>query len=206
MAHKCKQMKREEEFKSPVGQAAWYYYQLWLRAMKKLPPQQGASFMASKYFRTFINFTEFVRSVDLPRPERFIQLMVEKDFTPVMWMSDEVYTIYIEFLDRRAPPLEQAELSIKTLFKYAEKNQIDLSDFFDKVTPNELIQLVRSRRISPWLLLNTTKFKSFYANKTLPEQRIILENLIRPDYWGDKMLEHPEAIQSIKRLTSEMGI
>lgn len=206
LAHMCKQMKREEEFKSPLGQTAWHYYTLWLRQMKRMPPQSGTSFMSSKFFRTFMNFAEFAKNVDLPRVEKFIWFMVHKDFQPTMWMSDPVYTMYIEFLDRQVPPLEQASLSIKTFLKYAEKHEVDVSQVFTKMTPGDLIHMVRSRRVSPWLLLCTKKLRTFLVEKTNAEQQIILNNLIRPEYWAEKMEEHPDAVKTIRMLVAEMDI
>lgn len=206
LAHKCKQMKREEEFQSPNGQAAWHYYTMWLRQMKRMAPSSGTAFMTSKFFRTFMNFVDWSRSVDLPRPEKFIWFMVHKDFSPVMWASDPVYAMYLEFLDRQVPPLEQADLSIKTLFKYAEKHEIDVSEVFDHIKPGDLIQLIRCRRLSPWLLLCTRKLRGYLTEKVNTEQRIILDNLIRVDYWAEKMEQKPDEVKQIRVLTKEMGL
>lgn len=206
LAHKCKQMKREEEFHSPAGQAAWNYYQQWLREMKRLPPSAGQSFMSSKFFRTFINFVTFTKTVELPRPEKFIWLMVQKNFPPALWQTDEVYSMYLEFLDRKVPPLEQANLSVETLFSYAEKHDVDVSDVFTKLHPADLIQMLRTRRLSPWLLLCTTKFGPYFRNQTNPEQRIIIENLIRADFWYDKMEQHAEDVLAIKKVVQAMGL
>lgn len=206
MAHKCKQMKREEEFQSPIGQTAWHYYTLWMREQKRMPPRDGASFMASKFFRTFITFVEFARKVNLPRPEKFIWFMVQKTFAPTMWTSNEVYTLYLEFLDRRVPPMEQAQMSIKSLFQFADKHEIDVSEVFTKMTLPDLTQMVLTRRLSPWLLLCSRKFKKFVVESATPEQQVILNNIIRPEYWAEKMEEHPDDLANIKVLVKEMGL
>lgn len=205
MQHECKQMKRDAELKSPVGQAAWGYYQTWMRQLKRMPPP-AAAFLTSKYFRTFINFTNFIRSVDLPRPEKFIQYMVEKNFTPTMWMSDEVYTLYLEFLDRRVPPMEHVKMSIDTLLNLSDKYNTDVSVIFDHIEPYEMMHWLRVRKISPWLLLLSKKFKLWFVNNTNDEQKIILESLIRPEYWSHKFESNPEDITSIKKCISALDI
>lgn len=205
LQHKCKQMKRVEEMQSPEGQAALNYYQLWMRNMKRLPPPAG-SFLTSKYFRTFINFTQFAKRVDLPRPEKFIWLMVQRDFPPTIWTNDEVYAIYIEWLDMKAEPLEQAKLSIDTLMAYSDKHEIDLSEVFVHMPMHEIIRALHVRKLSPWLLLFSRTFKQALVSRASQEQQIILENLIRPDYWPAKFERHPEEVAKIKRLVSEMGI
>lgn len=205
LAHQCKQMKREEELKTPNGQAAWHYYSLWLRQMKRMPPP-AQSFLASKFFRTFNNFVEFSKKVSLPKPEKFIWLMVQKDYPPTMWMSDEVYVMYLEFIDRRLSPIEQAKISVETLFKVADKHEIEINDVFTVLKGHDLLHMLRTRQLSPWLLLNSRAFKKLYVNDLTTEQRILMDQLIRPEYWGDKFEEHMESVVKIRQLTAEMGI
>lgn len=205
LQHQCKQMKREEEFKTPTGQTAWHYYTLWMRNMKRLPPPAG-SFLTSKYFRTFINFVKFSKKVELPRVEKFIWLMVQKEYPPTIWMNDEVYAIFLEFLDRQIPGIDNATLSIQTLMAYCDKHEVQLHEVFTHIPIQEIIHLLHVRKLSPWLLLFSKTFKQAYVQRTSPEQKIVLENLIRPEYWPDKMAESPEQVTKIKMLVSEMGI
>lgn len=205
LAHKCKQMKRLEELQTPLGQTAWQFYQTWLRKQKRMPPQP-ASFLTSKYYRTFINFAKFAKNTQLPTPEKFIWLMVEKDFPPTIWCNDEVYTTYLEFLDFKTTPIEQVKLSIETLLGYADKNEIDISQVFEKLLPTEIMHMLRTRRLSPWLLLFSKSFKKMFKEKLTPEQKIILETLIRPDFWHKKFLEHPETVEKIKQYVQELNL
>lgn len=206
LAHYCKQMKRMDELNSPTGQAAWMYYQMWMRKMNRIPPSSTTSFMTSKYFRTFINFTEFVRKVSLPMPDKFMWFMVQKDFPPTLWMNDEAYSLYLQFLDHKTSPIEQTQTSIKTLIKVAEKQDVDLAMVFDAVTVSDIIRMLQTRQLSPWLLLHSAKFKDIYRNKTTSEQKLILGSLIKGDFWADKIENNPDAVEKIKLLVSEMGI
>ena len=205
LAHYCSQMKRLDEFKTPIGQAALGYYQRWMRTMKRNAPAAGA-FIESKYFRTFINFAQFVAKVSLPMPEKFIWLMNEKKYPPTMWTNDDAYTQYVEFLDRKAEPMDQVCLSIKTLLAIADAADDDISNVFDHITPSELIQFVRIRQLSPWLLLHSIKFKLFFRDKMSDEQKIILENLINPEYWLDQFEKRSDDTAKLKVYVAEMGI
>lgn len=205
LQHKCKQMKRLEELQSPLGQTAWSYYQKWLKAMKRLPPQPN-SFLTSKFFRTFVNFSKFAKAVDLPTIDRFVWLMVEKDYPPTIWTNDEVYTLYLEFLDHKTTPMEQVKLSIETLLNWCDKRELDISEAFEKMYPTDVIHLVRTRRLSPWLLLFSSSFKKMFKERISPEQTIILETLIRPDFWYAKFAEHPEIVVKIKEYIKELNL
>lgn len=205
LRHKCKEMKKHEEFQSPIGQAALGYYQRWMRVMKRNPPA-GAAFMSSRYYRTFINFAIFVAKVSLPTPDKFIWLMHEKDFPPTMWTNDAAYTQYIEFLDRKATPMDQATVSIRTLLNIADTHAVDIADVFTVIKPMELMHMIRTRQLSPWLLLHSKKFKMFFRDNMTDEQRIIMEALINPDYWGEQFEDKPEDVEKIRSYTTEMGI
>lgn len=205
LSHKCKEMKRYEEFQSPTGQAALGYYQRWMRVMKRNPPAASA-FLDSKYFRTFMNFAQFVAKVSLPLPDKFIWLMHEKGYPPTMWTNDDAYTQYLEFLDRQADPMDQVSLSIKTLLNIADKHDIDISDVFTVVKAPELMQLIRMRQLSPWLLLHSAKFKKFFRDNMTDEQKIILETLINPEYWFEQFEKRSKDAEKIKQYVAELNI
>lgn len=205
MVHECKQMKRLAELKAPSGQAAYNYYSLWMRAKHRNPPGQDA-FVSSNYFRTFNNFVAFTKKVNLPDPQRFIRVMVQKDWSPTMWMEDYAYVEYLEWMDRTMSPLEHATQSIQTLQAFCDAREVPDTAFFDTILPNELAQMIRGKQLSPWLLIFSARYRDFVKTKTSTEQRLIIENLVRPEYWIEKMQAHPAEVKKIKEWIAALGI
>lgn len=205
MRHRCKQMKRDEEFRSIEGQQAWAYYQSWMKAHRRMVPA-AKSFIHSKYFNSFIKFAQFVKKVHIPDTSAFIWLMKEKDISPTIWTNDLVYSQYLEFMDRKVAPKRHAEITINTLFDVADEHECEVSEIFDHLTANEVIILLRSRRISPWLLLNSSKFKDFFVNGTSDEEKIIMESIIRPPYWKAKFEANPDTIKTMQLYVSELKL
>lgn len=205
MQHQCDQMKRTQLMQTPIGQAAWQYYQHWMRAYKRMAPSAD-TFLTSRYFNTFVKFATHANQVQLPHINKFIWLMKEKDIQPTLWTNDQVYSMYIEFIDRNCSPIEQASLSVNTLLDLADHYAINVSDIFDRVTVNDIIQLIRIRQLSPWLLLCSRKFKIMFAQKASQEQQVIIETVVRPDYWVEKFEQHEQQIKTIKLLVDELGI
>lgn len=203
--HYCEQMRRSEEIKTPIGQAAWSYYQRWLKAYKKMPPSIQ-TFMKSRYYKSFVRFAKHVQKMGIPDVDLFIRLMKEKDIGPQLWTNDQVYSMYIERLDRKSSPLKQAEITINTLFKIADAAQVEVSQVFDVLKPNEVIQLVRQRQLSPWLLLFSQKFRSMLANEMDHQQRIVMDSLVRPAYWSEKFDQNPDMVKNMKKYVQELGI
>lgn len=205
LKHRCKQMIREEEFRTPIGQAAWLYYQKWMKAHHRQVPK-STSFLHSKFYSSFIRFANFVKRVSMPDVDAFINLMVNRDIHPSIWNTDDAYALYLEYLDRRGDPTKHAEITINTLFDIAEAAECEVCEVFDVLSPPEVIQLLRERRLSPWVLLNSKKFVQFFVSRVSPEERIIMESIIRPDYWKAKFEKHPDMLQNMKIYVSELKI
>lgn len=203
--HKCKQMIRDEQVRSTEGQAAWVYYQEWMKSYQRIVPNIK-SFLHSKYFNAFYRFALFVKTVRMPDTTMFIKMMREKDISPTIWTNDQVYSLYLEYLDRRGKPEKHAEITINTLFDIAEDNDVDIKDVFTITAPNQIIQLLRQRKISPWILLNSSKFATFFVQRTNPEERIIIESIIRPTYWKTKFEKHPDVIKKMKKYVQELHL
>lgn len=198
-------MARDEEFRTPVGQAAWNYYQEWMKAYKRQVPRAQA-FLHSKFYSSFVRFAKFAKRVHLPEPKTFVWLMKERDISPAIWNNDQVYAIYLEFLDRQGDPKKAAETTINTLFDIADAAECETSDVFDILTPNEVIQLLRERRLSPWILLNSKKFLKFFVERVSNEERIVMESIIRPNYWGEKFTKRPEDVELMKKYVAELSL
>jgi hypothetical protein len=203
--HRCKHMIRDEEFRSPTGQAAWLYYQKWMKAYRRIVPKSSA-FLHSKFYNSFMRFAKFVKATSMPDTDMFIWLMREEDISPTIWTNDQVYAKYLEFMDRRAPPVKQAEITINTLFELSEEYECEVGDLFDILTPNEVIHLLRQRRLSPWILLNSSKFKEFFVNRVSTEERIIMESIIRPSYWGEKFSTSASDVERMKLYVAELSL
>lgn len=202
--HECLQMKRDKELSTLDGQSAWQYYNNWMIKKKRMPPAPG-SFVASNLFRTFINFAKFVKKVQLPVPNTFIVWATKKDYPPAMWIMDDVYTQYIDFIDNDVSPIDQVKSSITTLFNCADNYGVDTSDVFNCIDPNELIHLIRIRKLSPWLLLSSRKFGMMFSNLNT-EQQSILETMIKPDEWAEKRSAYSSELDTIKNYVRELGI
>jgi hypothetical protein len=198
-------MKRAEEFQTPLGQTAWRFYDFWFKAKNRLPPP-AQSFLDSKYYMTLINFTKFVKSVNLPSPERFIKYMVERDYPPSMWITNVVYVEYLEYLDNHVNPMDHVKTSIDTILKLCEALQVDSSQIFHELDTYEVIDLIQGRQLSPWLLLFCSTFSEHYENKATPEQRVLIETLIRPEFWAEKFDQYPKELDQIKQYVQALDL
>jgi hypothetical protein len=203
--HRCKQMIRDEDFKTPIGQAAWLFYQKWMKAHRRHVPKVSA-FLHSKFYNSFFKFAEFSKRTKIPDVDVFIWLMKEKDISPTIWTNDQVYVLYLEFVDHKLSPAKHAEITVNTLFDLSNNYGCDIAEVFNNIEPTEVIQLLRQRRLSPWILLHSSKFKQFFINKVSTEAKIIMESIIRPYYWSKKFKECQKDVSRMKLYVAELSL
>lgn len=205
--HKCKQMIKEEELRTPLGQSAWHFYQDWMRFQRKRVPDDR-TFLKSRYYNSFMRFAEFVKQTDLPTPEKFIKLMVQENYHPTMWLIDDVYVIYLEHLDRFRTPSDHATITFRTLFKASNEHDCDISQIFEEISSSQVIELIKQRKLSPFVLLASKKFNQFILkiSNENKEQYIILTRLIRFNHWKKYIERHKKSFEQIKRHVAEMDL
>jgi len=204
LKHYCKEMQRDEDFKSLEGQAAHLFYKSWMKKKHHAVITNPEAFKNSHYFNSFLKFVNFIFKVQIPDTKSYIELMVEKNITPNLWTQDVVYGKYLEYITRKLPTERLIEITVKTLYDIVDMAEVDVSDVFDVVVPNDIIQLLQQRRVSPWILLNSKKFIAFFLETTTKEERVILESLINPDYWKTRFKSHKSdhklALECVKAL------
>ena len=204
LKHRCKMMERIEEMETPTGQSAWLLYSTWLRTQRRMVPKT-ITFLTSQYYSAFVRFAGFVQGVRITEPDIFIQLMVNGNIPPSMWCCDKSYAMYLEHISRAITPIQQISISIKVLMKLADAMECDISTVLFNLTIGELLQLIRERKLTPWLLLHSKSFKQVLHNLT-PEQRGLIEELIRPAYWKFLFQRDPQLVQKIKDYVAQLNI
>lgn len=204
LKHKCAEMKRHEIFKGVTGQAAWAFYKLWL-GKKNRNPMNADSFLSSSFFNAFVKFAEFVKKVNLPNPDRFVWLMVQKKYRPNVWTDDIVYRMYLEFVDRQVEPLDRAESTIKALQRICGESNCKISEVFNHMTAAELVHRLYIRELSPWIILNSPKFWKFYKNANTAD-KVMLENVIRVQFWKEQFKKHPSDHKNLKSMVKRLNL
>lgn len=204
LRHRCKRMVREEEMQTVLGHSAWLFYGSWMRAQRRLVPKIQ-TFLTSNFYTSFMKFAQFVKDVQITEPDIFIKMMVDRDISPTMWTNNIAYAYYLEYIERKLSPMDQMKISLKVLLKLADGLDCDISEVFEQLMPNEIIQLIRDRKLTPWLLLNSHSFGVFFR-KLSPPQRKIIEALIRPEYWSHKFTKDPILAKKMKAFVQNLNI
>lgn len=204
MKHHCEPKRRAQELLSPLGQSAYSLYREWMR-QKRYSQPSSAAFLESKYYRSFINFAQLVVDANIGKPEKYIQLMVEGDILPVLWCRDSAYALYLDWADKISDPLDQVQDSINYLLDICEKDKVDLSEVFTHLGPQQVLSLIRQRRLTPWLLFCSASFGKFL--KTLDASQLkAFNNVVNSAYWADRFGKERAAVENVKHIAKELGL
>lgn len=204
MKHFCEPKRRAQELMSPIGQAAFGYYRDWMR-LRKFSQQGAAAFLESKYYRAFINFAQLVVNANIANPEKYIQLMIAGEIQPVLWCRDSAYSIYIDWSDKLSDPLEQVQQSVNYLFDICDKDGVAIENIFQHLGAQEILSLIRQRRLSPWFLFCSPKFGAFL--KTMDKSQLsVLNAIINSSYWGERFQKEQSTVTTIKDVIKEIGL
>ncbi len=205
MRHLCEQKKRAQLMASPTGQAAFGYYTTWMR-LKKFKAQSRDAFMASRYYRSFISFTEMVVSAGILNPEQYIQLMIEhNNITPDLWCRPQCYRIYLDWVDHQQNPMQQVQQSIEVLIGIAEKEGVDYRGIIAHLGSQKILGLIHQRKLSPWFLFHSAKVAELVRSLTKEEQNVY-NNAINIAVWVDKLKENQKLREEIKGIIKEIEL
>lgn len=202
--HRCKHMIKQEELRSPIGQAALVYYKAWFQAKGK-SVMSDSTFASSKMYHAFIRFAQFAIDVSLPMPLRYVNIMVARQIEPREWTGNDAYVIYLEYLDNAASPLELVSMTVKTILALAQRLDIDTAEVFSVLTVQEIITLIQKRKLSPWVLLLSNTFLAA-MQRSSPEQRTLTKSLVPLQSWHQRLRAHPDVVGAVKQYVQALGI
>lgn len=199
----CEVKKKVDILRTPLGQMAYESYRLWFKLKGRKQPSHEA-FIASRYFTPILKFSEQARKVKLADLEMFINLMVRKDWAPSLWRSENAYKIYLDSLNKE--DLKTTALrTIQLLDNLAGQKDIPIDEVLPSLGIREIISLIRSKKISPVILLRSAKFEKMYCELDENDTHA-LHQVINATYWQDRMAEDAAAIAEITGWLRELGI
>lgn len=205
MRHTCEQKRRAQEIIHPTGQAAFGYYNMWLKH-KKFKAQTIDAFMQARYYRAFLKFAQMVVAAGISKPERYVKLMSEMDnITPDLWCREQSYRVYLDWMDKQEDPLSQVQSSIICLMDIGEKESIDYTKVVEHIGPQRMLVLITQRKLSPWFLLHSSSVQTLL--KTLdPEQLKAFDQAINISAWVERLEEHHHLRKDILQIIKEVGL
>lgn len=202
-AHNCEAMKRFKLFKTKKGQGAYRDYEYWMKVKTGKATISPNSFMNSRFFNMFVNFQTWASEQGLPNKKMYIETMVELTASPILWQRKDFYEKFIQMFDERMTPMEKVEISIKMLESLAKMLECSVGEVIGLLLPSEISRLIYERRLSPWLLLLSDKFKHYLHMIEDQAQYLMIASTIDVQEWTPKFRKAPKTVKKIKAIIQE---
>lgn len=168
-------------------------------------PRTYQDFMDSPHYTGFIRFGRYLHEIQALNPEGFVEFLVKAEVPMKKWEAEFVYEQFVRELAKREPADAAVERNILIMKQWETDYNEPWYDFFRKVNTNTATALIRSGRLSPWLLYTAESAKDLLIRMS-EEQMIMIQQYITPVFWERKLSEHPEDVTFIKGLLDEAGI
>jgi hypothetical protein len=206
--HSCEQKRRwfqKDEVHVRLAFIAWTrFYELGMPYNRKIK-KDYREFSNSQYYIAFVKFGRHISESNVIEPQQFIDFVIKGNIPLHKWTHESVLDEYIKTITRQESLEDGLERTIKTMLDWSNKNSETWNDFFRKINPNVSIQLLRTGRISPWVLYNADSAIDLFERCS--EEHLNMIKKIAPiASWKIRFNKHANEVKFIRQLLSESGI
>lgn len=168
-------------------------------------PKTFDEFVESTYYLSFVKFGRYIAQLDPIDPGSFVDFVIKNGVKLAQWQAPFVYETYLTELLKREPAERGVERTFAFINDWAEENKCDYKDFFKIVPSTEATYLIKTGRISPWLLYLADSAEQLF-NRLNEEQYKIIEPIIDPTEWSKKIKKNEDDVLFIKQLCAAAGM
>lgn len=159
-------------------------------------------FIDSPYYIDFAKFGNHLANLRPVYPEQFIDFVIKGGVKLKDWTKDYVYETYIEDLVKKEPPVSATERTIAEIISWSEKNNTNFEDFFKLISPNEAAYMIKTGRISPWVLYLADSGE-ILQNKFNEDHAKIIGDIIDPGFWMRKFKQNDLDVTYIRSVLEQ---
>ncbi len=162
-------------------------------------------FIESPYYIEFVKFGNYVAMLKPVHMEQFIEFVIRNGVKLKDWTAEFVYNAYIEDLIKKEPAASAADRTIVNIIEWSEENKSDFTRFFSTVTANEGAYLIKTGKISPWVLYLCAGGEDLMG-KFNEEHGKMIGAIIDPGFWMQKFKRDSNEVDFIKSLLEQAGL
>lgn len=205
-SHVCVKKRRHTDINtaaSRLGLRAFQkFYEMTMNSKKLKTAQE---FIDSPYYIDFAKFGNHLATLRPVYPEQFIEFVIKNSVKIKDWTQDFVYYTYVEELCKKEPAISAAERTITEIMEWCDKNTIPFKEFFYNISANEAAHLIKSGKISPWVIYLSSTGEELMKKFSADHFKII-DSIVDPGYWNRKFKKADEDVEYIKSLLAQTGL
>lgn len=162
-------------------------------------------FINSSYYIDFVKFGNHLVLLKPVYAEKYIDFVIMNGVKLKDWTKDYVYYTYIENLVKTEPAVSAVERTITEIVKWCEENKSPFSDFFTTISENEGSYLIKTGKISPWVLYLSSTAGNLLSRFSEDHSKMI-GDIIEPGFWAKRFRKSEDDVEYIKSILQAAGI
>jgi hypothetical protein len=206
VSHVCVKKRRHMDINSSGSRYGFRVFQRFyeLTANSKKPKTMD-EFIDSAFYIDFVKFGNHVAMLKPLYIDQYVDFIIKHSVKLKDWTKDFVYDLYIKDLVKKEPANSAVERSIVEIMEWSEKNQVPFNNFFNEVSANEASYMIKTGKISPWLLYLSANGGDLLEKFNEDHEKIIGE-IIDPGFWMKKFKKSDDDVTYIKSLLEQMNL
>jgi hypothetical protein len=162
-------------------------------------------FINSPYYTEFVKFGHHLAALKPVHADKYIDFVIMAGLKLKDWTKDEVYDLYIIDLLKKEPAVGAVERSISEMADWATTNGTEFINFFKDVNSNEAAYMIKTGRISPWVLYLAASGDALMTRFNEDHAKIIGE-IIDPGFWSKKFRNNEDDVDFIRNILDQSGL
>lgn len=204
--HMCVKKRRHMDLNSTGSRLGFRTFQ---RFYEKNTASKGLKstddFINSTYYVDFVKFGNYLAMLKPVHIEKFIDFVVMGGLKLKDWTRNEVYDLYVEDLIKKEPAVSATERTITEILEWCEANKVEFGKFFEEINANEAAHLVRTGKISPWVLYLSASGEKL-MNRFNEDHAKMIGAIIDPGFWMKKFKKSDDDVEYIRNILEQAGL
>lgn len=206
MIHMCEQKRRHLAKEEKHVILAFYTFNKFYQINQKTVHNKTyEEFSKSPYYNAFVKFGSFLNNINPLYTNNFIEWVVKSGIKIDHWCRDELYEKYVIELLHTESVETALERSIQHMTVWANLNDSIWNHYFNYVSTNRAMFDIKDGKISPWLLLNSTKGKEL-LNQFRDDQLAAISTIIDPKVWVKKFKQQQRDLELVRTIIKESNL
>lgn len=204
--HMCVKKRRHMDINSAGSRFGFRAFQRFYElTMRPKAPKSIEDFINSPYYIDFAKFGNHLATLKPIYMDQYIDYIIKNSVKLKDWTKDFVYDVYIDDLIKKEPAVSAVERTINEIMEWCEENNVEFKDFFTSISANEASYLIKTGRISPWVLYLSTTGGDLMDRFNEDHSKII-GGIIDPGFWSKKFRREDDDVIYIKNILKQAYI
>jgi hypothetical protein len=151
-----------------------------------------------------VKFGHYLRNLKPLDLNSFVDHLIKQGVHLNHWTLPQVYGTWVIDFVQKESPFAALERCVKIMQDWASSNNDDWNNFLHKVNAQLATEMIRTGKISPWLLYSTSG--QSLLERLSDEQINLIQEMVDPTYWSRRFKQFEGEAKQVNLLLKEYGI